>query len=91
MVIRKRLRAVDNTLEFLRELEMKLGRYVEALEKRVVFNEAELERIPAQLEVHLNRAKERIDFKMTQLIMKITRLKDTLAALEKSEKSNENG
>ena len=82
---------MDNTFESLNELEIRLIRYVEALEKRVVFNEAEGERISAQLKANLNRTKKRIDFKMTQLIIRITHVRDTLAALEKSEKSYKNG
>ena len=82
---------MDNTLESLHELEDRLKRYVEALEKRVVFNDAEVERISAQLEENLNRAKKQIHFKMTHLILRITQIKNTLATLEKKEKSNENG
>ena len=77
---------MDDNFESLRELEDRLERYVEALEKRVVFNGAEVERISAQLKANLSRSKKQIHFKMTQLILKTIQIKDTLAALEKSEK-----
>ena len=87
MVIRRRVRAVDDNFEPLRELESRLRRYVEALEKRVVFNEAEVERISAQLKATLNRTKKQTHFKMTQLIVRTVQVKDALATLEKSEKN----
>lgn len=77
---------MDDNFEPLRELEDRLERYVEVLEKRVVFNEAEVEKISAQLKANLSRRKKQIHFKMTQLVMKTIQVKDTLAALEKSEK-----
>jgi len=87
MAIRRRVRAVDDNFEPLHELESRLRRYVEALEKRVVFNEAEIERISAQLKATLNRTKKQAHFKMTQLIMRTVQVKDALATLEKSEKN----
>ena len=87
MAIRRRVRAVDDNFEPLHELESRLRRYVEALEKRVVFNEAEVERISAQLKATLNRTKKQAHFKMTQLIMRTVQVKDALATLEKSEKN----
>ena len=78
---------MDNDFELLRDLETEMKRYVEALEKRVVFNEAEVERISAQLRANLNKTKKQIHFKMTQLITRVIQVKDTLAALEKNEKN----
>ena len=78
---------MDNDFELLRDLETGMKRYVDALEKRVVFNEAEVERISAQLRANLNRTKKQIHFKMTQLITRVIQVKDTLAALEKNEKN----
>ena len=78
---------MDNDFELLRDLETGMKRYVDALEKRVVFNEAEVERISAQLRANLNRARKQIHFKMTQLITRVIQVKETLAALEKNEKN----
>ena len=79
---------MGNDIDLLRELEMRLEQYVGALEKRVGFNEAEIERISAQLKSNLNRTRKQIHFKMSQLIIRTIKVKDTLAALEKNEKNS---